>query len=175
MGAHLAAVCVSGLDQYRTALDGLTQAGVVLVEIPAKGAAAPAGGRPTLLDKVRAEADLSAFLAGIYPVESAAEALQRRHELAAHESFITRAGLWVGRNWLATGAGDGSRAGMIAREREIEALAGEIKALRPIYAAQERLADAQERLDDLELKRDNQHKQPTSTTASALALRERQP
>ncbi|MBI5612487.1 MAG: chromosome segregation protein SMC [Gammaproteobacteria bacterium] len=174
LGAHLAAVCVSGLDQYRTALDGLTEAGVVLVETAAEGAAAPAGERTTLLNKVRAEADLSAFLAGVYPVESAAEALTRRHELAAHESFITRAGLWVGRNWLATGAGDGSRAGMLAREREIETLGADIKTLDAGLAAlQEKLADAQERFDELESERDSQRKQLNEYNRERAAMRER--
>jgi len=174
LGAHLAAVCVSGLDQYRTALDGLTQAGVVLVESSDSGAAAPAGGRTTLLNMVRAETDLSAFLAGVYPVESATEALERRHELAPHESFITRAGLWVGKNWLATGAGDGSRAGMIAREREIETLAADIKTLDTgLASVQEKLAHEQERLTDIESQRDNQRKQLNKYNRERAAMRER--
>ncbi len=173
LGAQLAAVCVAGLDGYARKLDGLTQAGVALMET-AISVPPASDGRPTLLNKVRTELDLSAFLSNVYLADSVAEALRRRTELAPHESFITRDGVWVGRNWLAVGMGESGRAGMIAREREIDTLAGELKTLEAgLSAAQESLTNAQERLDDLELERDNQHKQLNEYQRERAALRER--
>ena len=173
LGAQLAAVCVAGLDGYAQALGGLTHAGVALLEAAASVPPA-ASGRATLLNKVRSEMDLSAFLSGVHLADTTAEALRRRAELAAHESFITRDGVWVGRNWLAVGMDESARTGMIAREREIEALTAELKTLETgLSAAQESLADAQQRLGDRERERDNQQKQLNEYQRERAALRER--
>ena len=84
---------------------------------------------PTLADKLRADADLAPLLSGVYVAETLADAMAMRSELAPHESVVTRAGAWVGKNWIAVTDRESERAGVLGREREIEQLTREVAEL----------------------------------------------
>ncbi len=130
LGADLAAVCVSVLDRVAGDLAKLKGAELTVVETSPPLAGAAVAGRIPLLDKVRADTDVSGLLAGICVADTLEDALAMRAGLLAHESVVTRAGDWLGRNWMAVADRDGVRAGMLGREREIEVLEGSLGTLR---------------------------------------------
>ncbi len=128
LGAKLAAVCVDGLEDVIGHLQDDVRMGLSLVDLSVKPNGASEHGRPTLLDKTKADADLGPLLASTYISETLNEALEFRASLAPHESIITRSAVWVGPNWLSLAGEEDARAGMLAREREIKQLVAEANA-----------------------------------------------
>jgi chromosome segregation protein len=126
LGINLAAVCVPRLDKIVSHTGKLTESQVSLIDLGMSPSARQASGRDLLLDKIRCEIDLAPLLDGIYIADSLEQALAIRGELTARESIVTRAGAWVGRNWLSHGHEKGARSGWLLREREIETLQAEL-------------------------------------------------
>jgi chromosome segregation protein len=133
LGARLAAVCVEQLNEVSHGLTELKPGHLTVLDLTAPRAdvGATAG---ALLEKIRSEIDLSSLLAGVRTATDLEQALAQRGQLAAHESFITPQGEWVGRNWLSLEHAAGNERGWLAREREIESL-------------ERRIADQKSKLD----------------------------
>lgn len=129
LGVNLAAVCVNGLEQVVDKLPNDARMGLAVFDLSVKPDRATKSHRPTLLDKVKADANLAPLLAGTYVSEELNQALKMRPKLAPHESVVTRSGVWVGRNWLSVASEQSTRAGMLVREREMERLEAESRAL----------------------------------------------
>jgi chromosome segregation protein len=150
LGDYLEAVCVERLEEVSGALTALATGRVTLVE---SGSAAPGGLEATLAAHVTGPAAVSARLAGVLAAESLKDALRARAGLPEGRSFITRAGEWVGRDWLRVSRGPDPRAGVLEREHRLKALraaataGGERvrQAEGELSAARERLAQAEER------------------------------
>ncbi len=137
LGDYLEAVCVEELDALAGALATLAAGRVTLVE---RGAQAPAAAAETLASRVRGPAAVRAQLARILTAASLPEALHGRGALGEGQSLITRAGEWVGRDWLRVSRGPEPRAGVLGREQRL-------KALRSTAAlAAERVAEAESAL-----------------------------
>ena len=159
LDTDLAAVCVDRLDGLTADLANLRQADLAVFETAPSRDASPAERGPTLLSKVHSAADLSPLLAGIFIAETLDEALARRHDLAAHESVVTRAGVWIGRNWMAVTDGDRERAGVLGRARDMEQLAADMAALTAQVADEQKsLLVAQQRMATLEGERDERRR-----------------
>ena len=159
LDTDLAAVCVTTLDVFASDVESLNQADLTIFETGSATPAAVNGKWPTLLSKLRAQADLAPLLAGIYAVESLAEALATRAQLAPHESVVTRSGAWVGPNWMAVSDRESTRAGVLGREREIEILTRETAELdTALGAAQAQLAALQQQIATLESERDERRR-----------------
>ncbi|WP_444945322.1 chromosome segregation protein SMC [Microbulbifer sp. VTAC004] len=125
MGSQLQAVCV---DQLEGLVEGLgqLQSGQAIFIDEASVAAPPDSSLPTLANVVQGPASLTGLLSGIYTAENLTDALAKRSELRAHESIVTRDGLWLGPNWLRVSRASDAEAGVLARKQELEALAQEI-------------------------------------------------
>ena len=156
LGLNLEAVCVNDLDPLTGVLDELQHGALVLFDTN-HGAGSPASDDPTaLLSKIQAPWSLQPLLAGVYCAESLNEALAVRGRLAAHESVITRDGIWLGSGWLRVVRDPDERAGVLQREHEIKQLAIELGELSlQVEALQERLDTGREALHNLEVERDS--------------------
>lgn len=121
LGGRLAAVCANGLDAAARGLKDFNRGRMSIIDLGA-GAASINHRRVALLDKIRSDVDLAPLLGGVYVAESVDDALAARNELAAHESFVTRDGVWIGRNWLSVEHATGAERGWLVRQREIEGL-----------------------------------------------------
>ena len=142
LGGDLGAVCIEHLDTVAAELAALGQSEVVVFDTATSPAAASGGARPSLRDKVQGQADLTSLLSGVYIADDLAAALALRPNLAPHESVVTRAGEWLGRNWVVLGSEQGARAGLLARARELDNIKdelsqadGEVAALETAQAA----------------------------------------
>ncbi|HUO20389.1 MAG TPA: chromosome segregation protein SMC [Steroidobacteraceae bacterium] len=118
LGDYLEAVCVPTLGEIEATLGALGAGRVTVVE-----SGTIARGRPrTLAAHVSGPPAVLAQLASVLTAESLGEALRGRAALGAGESFMTRAGEWVGREWLRVSRGPDPRAGVIAREHRLAQL-----------------------------------------------------
>lgn len=128
LGAKLASVCVDGFAPLTGHLQDDVRMGLSLVDLSVKLNSGSDHDRPTLLDKTKADADLTPLLASTYISETLEEAMEVRASLAPHESIITRSAIWIGANWLSLAGQEDERAGMLAREREIKQLVSDADA-----------------------------------------------
>ncbi|MEY4761838.1 MAG: hypothetical protein RLZZ200_1694, partial [Pseudomonadota bacterium] len=119
LGDHLEAVCVDGLDALSQSLGSLENGHVMFVE---PGRAEAQTGGESLAAQVQGPAAIVRRLAGIRVAETLGEALSQRSTLGDGESFVTRSGEWIGRDWLRVARGADVHAGVIEREHRIKSL-----------------------------------------------------
>ena len=160
LGFYLEAVCVDGLDNVEHMLGSLEQGSVALFDTHATAAVnTPADKGVALGSKVTSSWSVGSLLDGIYVVDTLSQALANRSGLAAHESIITKEGIWVGSSWLRVARDTDEKAGVLEREREISELTVQVGAqatnveslLQSVSTARESLVSAEsdrERLQD---------------------------
>ncbi|HHO68046.1 MAG TPA: chromosome segregation protein SMC, partial [Gammaproteobacteria bacterium] len=155
LGQHLEAVCVDGLDPVAGLLGTLEHGSLALFDTARGDVAATVGDLgPALADKVTAPWPLP-MLAGVYAADDLAQALTLRPRLAAHESVITRDGVWLGPNWLRVARDADEKAGVIHREQELKELSAGIEQLRAqVEEGQAQRAEGRERIQRLEEERE---------------------
>ncbi len=137
LGETLEGLCLAHLDALLARLDTLPQGKLKLIDTRQSFAAQPLNPPKAtrLLDKVTADWALSSLLAGVYIADNLAEALRLRAQLAPHESIITAQGLWLGANWLSINEERDQRAGIFAREQDIQRLRSESAQINQTIAA----------------------------------------
>jgi chromosome segregation protein len=158
LGNTLQAVCVNGLDAVTSVIGNLTQGELVLFDTSAKLVAGEAKKAVLLSSKVQADWDAVGLLSGIYIAEDLPAALQLRSQLAAHESIITKDGIWLGAHWLRVARDSDASSGVIARKQEIEELSAKI-------------TDAEEKVEDLSVKLEEGRQQIKDFEQNREALR----
>jgi chromosome segregation protein len=141
LGARLQALCIEDMAALQAPLENPPQGELAVFEkITPNPPLAAKGGRKglakagtqrgeILLDKVQAPWPLSTLLTGVLVADTLTEAYNMREKLAAHESVITPQGLWLGPNWLHSQQGTDERAGLLAREHEINELTAQLTQL----------------------------------------------
>ena len=118
LGDYLQAVCVDDIGQLGDTLGQLEQGQLALLERHSEEPVAP----EFLASKVQSGGRANALLAGVRVAPDFASALAQRGHLAAHESVITRDGVWLGPNWLRVTRLSDGQGGVIKRQQELEAL-----------------------------------------------------
>jgi len=177
LGFYLEAVCVDGLDNVEDMLGSLEQGSVALFDtrasISTSVAAGTQAGKGVLLgSKVTSSASAGSLLDGIYAVETLSEALTMRAGLAAHESIVTREGIWIGNNWLRVARDTDEKAGVLEREREIIDLTGQVAAQSEnVESLQQSVAAARESLVTAEAERDRLQNENNQALRVASDLR----
>jgi chromosome segregation protein len=121
LGPSLEAVCVDDLSGHATAAAALESGHLFLVD-PAPQISTPAGSATPLASKLIDGPGVAALLAGIYVADDLDQALALRDGLAAHESVVTRDGVWLGPNWLRVAREAEAHGGVLAREQELREL-----------------------------------------------------
>ncbi|MCW9089117.1 MAG: chromosome segregation protein SMC, partial [Gammaproteobacteria bacterium] len=154
LGDNLEAVCVEGMDPVLGALDSLEHGSLALFDTTNRAHAAGAAGE-TLLSKVSADWPLDSLLAGVYLAEDLQAALALRGSLAAHESVITREGVWLGNGWLRVARDADERAGVLHREQELKELSESIAMLEgQVETLRQRMDEGHQRQKELEAERE---------------------
>jgi len=154
LGDNLEAVCVDGMDPVLGALGSLQHGTLALFDMSNRAASTGDKGT-TLLSKLTAPWSLDSLLGGVYVVEELQAALALRAALAAHESVITRDGIWLGSGWLRVARDADERAGVLHREQELKELADEIALLeQQAEQLQQRQESGRQRQRELEEERE---------------------
>ena len=124
LGPHLESVCVSGGERLYRELGKLEQGSLGFFDTTVIDLVLPSTHHASvpLLAKVQAPGTLETVLVGIYVVDSIEQGLQRRGRLRAGESFVTREGVWIGKNWIRVARAAGEGTGILSREQELKQL-----------------------------------------------------
>ena len=151
LGDYLEAVCVPQLEEIAGAIGSLAAGRITIIE-----SETAARGRPrTLAAHVSGPKAVLTRLSAVLTADSLGDALKGRSRLAEGESYITRAGEWVGPNWLRISRGADPRAGVIAREQRLSGLrAAASAAEQRTEAAEAALGAAREALAQAETARE---------------------
>jgi chromosome segregation protein len=173
LGSYLEAVCVDGLDNIEHMLGSLEQGRVTLFDTgSAAGASTPTDKGVPLGSKVTSSWSVDSLLDGIYAVDTLPQALANRSGLAAHESIITREGIWVGNSWLRVARDTDEKAGVLEREREISELRAQLEAqVANVGTLQQSVAAARESLVAAEAERDRLQDEYNQALSKASDLR----
>ena len=156
LGGHLEAVCVQGVDPLAEVLGSFEEGTLTLFDTQVTTNAASADKGDGLLAKVQAPWSLDALLAGVYVTEDLSAALAMRGRLAAHESVVTRDGIWLGNGWLRVARDTDAKAGILQREQELKSLTAEITQLTDkVQGLQQQLEAERSQLHELEQQRDS--------------------
>jgi len=156
LGSTLQAVCVDNLDAVAGVIGELTQGELVLFDTSAKIAEVSATKATSLSSKVTASWDVAGLLAGIYIADDLQAALQLRTQLSAHESVITRDGIWLGAHWIRVARDSDASSGVIARRQELEELMAAIAlAEEQVETLNLQLEEGRDRIKQLEQSREN--------------------
>ena len=152
LGDYLEAVCVDGLDELSSVLEGLGSARLTVVEMSAASGSGSAG---TLAGCVRGSEVVVGMLARVHTADSLSSALAQRRSLVADASIITRSGEWVGRHWLRVSRGADAHSGVIERETRLKSLRGELAhAESTVQDVEQQIVTARGRLGNAEAQRD---------------------
>ncbi len=181
LGFYLEAVCVEGSDAVAATLADLGQGALSLVDTAAGVTAQAAGDGVPLMRKVRAPWPLDSLLAGVYAAGTLDEALQLRTRLAAHESVITRDGIWVGPGWLRVARDADGTSGVLEREKEINGLQEQLEARQKLISELESaleagradLQQAEARREELQVEANRAHREFSDARAQFDARRTR--
>jgi len=180
LGSYLEAVCVDGTGTLAEALNELQQGTLSVIDTSAAPVAEAGNGTP-LTSRVRAPWSLNGLLAGVYAADSLAEALQLRARLAAHESVVTREGIWIGSGWLRVARDQDEKAGVLEREKEINALENKLNKQQEsvltleqaLEAGRSELQQAEAQREELQVEANLAHRQFSDARAQLDARRTR--
>ena len=156
LGSHLEAVCVEGVDPLAEVLGSFEEGTLTLFDTQSTAGENTAHMGDSLQSKVQAPWSLDALLAGVYVIEDLKDALAMRSRLAAHESVVTRDGIWLGKGWLRVVRDTDAKAGILQREQELKSLATEITQLtNTVQGLQQQQEAERGQLHELEQARDS--------------------
>ncbi|HMB74410.1 MAG TPA: chromosome segregation protein SMC, partial [Gammaproteobacteria bacterium] len=155
LGVSLQAVHVDDITALAGHLEELGEAGVSLLESGSGDTAAePQDRLEPLSAYVRAPHSARRLLQSVYAADRLESALAARSILAAGESVITPAGVWLGERWLRVAGRDDPHAGVISRGEEIERIRARVEeTARRGDDVGKALTDTRARLEQLETKR----------------------
>lgn len=176
LGDYLQAIVVPRIDAYEDALTDLAAAGWAggsLSLAEARIEPRVDGDLPLLASLVHSRSlQLGSLLSGVFAAESVAVALAHRNTLAPGQSVITRAGVWVGPDWVRVlGRGD-DEAGIIERAQAIDALSVQVEdAERGLLALQDARLAARQQVTDAEIGRDERQREGALAAARIAELR----
>ncbi|MGH8493477.1 MAG: chromosome segregation protein SMC, partial [Moraxellaceae bacterium] len=154
LGRYLQAVCVDSLGGLSDKISALGKGDVTLLDASAAVAGATSAAGTPLSSHVTGN-ETVALLAGVYACDDLNAALALRDRLAAHESAVTRDGIWLGPNWLRVIREDDSASGVLARKQELARVVEELAEVEEALAErQAALEEGRENLRALELARE---------------------
>ena len=161
LGDSLQAVCLDSLDPVADALGALEQGSLVLLEAGTNHRYSPSLSElPLLTDKVINGQEALPLLAGIYAADSLEAALSLRSKLHSGESIITPDGIWLSSGWLRVNRGVDNNAGVLERQKEMDALGEKLITLEEnSQLLKEQLESARGKLEQHESQREQLQKQ----------------
>lgn len=178
LGERLQALCVDALDGLQSALNTPPQGQLALLDMNTEVVELSMRSSlplTPLFHKVKSPPQLSSLLSGIWAAADLTEAQRYRAQLQADESIVTPQGVWLGVNWLYSQQSMDEQAGVLAREKEINAVARQLGQLDQAVALQtQELEQKRGRLRDAEGQRDEAQRQVNEIQQQLSQVRSQQ-
>ena len=171
LGDQLQAVSVADLEQAAAQLRSLDGGRLMLI---GESAAQAGELESTLASRVRgAPATIAAQLARVRVADSLNQALEMRYQLEDHESIVTRAGEWIGRDFVRVDRAYADDKSVLEREAELRSLKQSLQEQRTkvdefeatLEQARQALADVEKRLDEAQQVAAASHRAQSDVTA----------
>lgn len=173
LGDYLQSVCIEHIDNVDALLADLPAGLLSLVDTGVQvGTPAATPGREALASHVHSQWDSAALLAGICVAQDLNAALALRGSLAAHESVVTRQGVWLGKSWIRVRKAADEKAGLLERKGEISRLEEQIALQQArVDDLVEAQAQSRQTLRDLESRREDVQRQIAQTARQYSELK----
>lgn len=153
------AVCIDDLSTFVNQFTPLESGELVLIESAQQGATAHHQ-FTSLADMVKSEWPVAEWLGNVYIADTLDVAKQMRHQLDAHQSIITRDGVWLGKHWLRVAKPVDNENSVLLRDQELKQLIEDILALKnQLLGLEDDLQYARHDLKVLEERREQFHQQ----------------
>lgn len=154
LGHYLEAVCVDDLLQLREGLQNFSKGKVTFINTKTDIQEAPKAN--SLSTKIQSECSINHLVNNVYLAENITEAFAKLSQLNAHESIVTKEGIWLGANWLRISKASDAKAGVLQRKQSLSALDTLIDERQEQFNRLEtELNEGQSQLHNLEEQRDN--------------------
>lgn len=127
LSGYLEALCVDDLSALSSAVKKMEHSNLTILDRDNTSQSDINAKAELLASKIESAWSIRDLLFGIYIAENLTQALQLRPQLEAHETIVTRDGIWLGRSWLHVVATADHKAGVLQRERELHELEQIIK------------------------------------------------
>lgn len=170
LARELQAISVADLTTITPFLDELSNESVVFISTN-QGLYSNSNNRSAnlglrLKDKISANGEIDGLLTGIYCADTLENALIFLPQLQAHESIITKNGIWLGQNWLKTTGKTDANHGVLQREKMLRELLQQQTILQTeIIELDEQLQQATGALKNAELQREESQENFNEITA----------
>ena len=141
LGDYLQAVCTDNIDIAAAGLDLFDKGTLTLFDFNNLRCNSKSDNysEQLLVSKVATNLPVEHFLSGVYVADDLMQAFLMRNQLQAHESVITKDGIWLGYNWLRVARDHDHKHGVIAREEELNKITQEILQQEKIVLSDENL------------------------------------
>jgi len=154
LGQYLQAVCVDNLDSVNQVLGSFESGQLSFIETASSSSANTSA--EWLASKVSSDINLTHLLSNIRIADDLNSAMAQRGQLTESQSIITKEGIWLGKNWLRVAKDSDAKSGVVAREKEIEALSQELELQQQrLETIGEQLVAGREQLQQTEQQREN--------------------
>ncbi|GAB4393090.1 MAG: chromosome segregation protein SMC [Gammaproteobacteria bacterium] len=157
LGNYLQAVCVEQFSRVSELLTGFDEGQVILMNVHSSNTETTSTANANKLSsKVQAQwHNAYDLLNQVFIAEDLAQALNLQSQLQAHESVITRDGIWLGANWLRVSRDEDQQQGVLQREQELKQLADEIaQTEQRVNELEQQMTRGREQLVDYEQQRE---------------------
>lgn len=151
LGKAVEAVCVSELGSMMQILDELSIGQLMILDVGSERVSlsmdTQSSETPKLMSKIKISPQMNSILSllhGVYVVDDLQTALALRAQLSPSESVITKAGIWLGAQWIKVYRGEEGHTGVLAREAELKSVTEALEALNTQLLDCQSLRDASE-------------------------------
>ena len=118
LGSYLQAITVSDFDFDKTELEELGKSNTFLVTVSSNS-----GTGSILADVVTQGREFVGELCSqVFVDDNLEDALTRRKRLKAHESTVTKSGIWLGKNWIKFNGSSGIQSTLLQNRTELQEL-----------------------------------------------------
>lgn len=156
LGDSLQAICCEGSFDPLAELAASLEHGALTLLLNNSATAATHANKGKLLSSLVSNPNsLPASYLNVFVCETMQDAMAMRSSLLAHESVVSKEGIWLGPNWLKVAKDNDEQSGVLAREKELKSLAQEITELEQnIKESSEKQHQGREALRTKEQERD---------------------
>ncbi len=175
LGSYLQAVCVEDIPDLLSKTKEFEEGNLCFFTQSQVSDADFSTKAETLFSKVQSKWSLASLLAHIYIADTEQDALRLCESLAAHESVVTRDGIWMSPSWIKISRDENPESGVFQREQELKFLAKQIEALTAQRDdLEESLEQLSEQIKETESQREALQKAANQTHMQAAELKAQQ-